>query len=435
MQFIEFPKIEVRTEGLEDVRIPKMFRIKQIYDSSRIIDIPSHIRDEMHGNLADHERFCGKNLCITAGSRGIPDLDIIIRTIVDTLKQWGAKPFIVPAMGSHGGATAESQKMLLATYNITEESMGVPVKSSMDVVQIGELPDGTPLYCDKYAAESDGIIILNKVKPHTDFRAKHESGLAKMLAIGLANHIGASMFHMKGFTTFAKRIPQVCDIFLEKLPIAFGVGIVQNAYDFISRIEIMESSLVLEKDAELLCFAKASIPHFKIPDIDVLVIDEIGKNISGNGADPNVIGRNSVGGKGFEDILKLQKLIMRGLTEETHHNACGFSLADVTTRRFLNSVDFESTWINIITATVLSGGKIPLYVETDRDAVILAVRTCNDIDFNNPRIVRIKNTLNMEYIEVSEAYLDECKAHPEIEIISGLHELEFDKDGFMTEIF
>ena len=433
MQFIDFPRIDVKIEGMENVRIPRMLRIKQIYDDSHIKDIPDHIRTQMERNLSDNKRFRGKRLCITAGSRGIPDLDIIIRTVSDILKEWGAEPFIVPAMGSHGGATAEGQEELIATYNITEASMGVPIRSSMDVVRIGELPDGTPLFCDKNAAESDGIIILNKVKPHTDFRGKHESGLAKMLAIGLAKHIGASQFHMKGIPTFAERIPQVCEVFLEKLPIAFGVGIVQNAYDKISYIEVMESELILEKDAELQVIAKASIPNFKIPDIDVLIIDEIGKNISGNGADPNVTGRGNQ--PGFEGILNLQKMIVLGLTEETHHNACGINLADITTRRCLNNVDFESTWINVITSTVLPGGKIPVYTETDRDALLLAIRTCNDIDFRNARIVRIRDTLSMEYIEVSEAYLEECKAHPEIEIVSKPHELEFDADGYMTKVF
>ncbi|MDR0310563.1 MAG: nickel-dependent lactate racemase [Acidobacteriota bacterium] len=433
MQFIEFPKIDFKIEGMEDVKIPKMFRIRQRYDKTRIIDIASHIRRRMEENLSDREQFKGRKLCITAGSRGIPNLDVIIKTIVDILKEWGAEPFIIPAMGSHGGATAEGQLEILATCNITEESMGVPIKSSMDVVQIGNLPDGTPLFCDKYAAGSDGIILLNKVKPHTDFRAKHESGLAKMLAIGIAKHAGASQFHMKGVSTFAERIPQVCRVFLDKLPVAFGVGIVQNAYDKISRIEIMEKDRILVKDAELQRVAKASVANFKFRDIDVLIIDEIGKNISGNGADPNVTGRSMA--PGFEGMLNLKKLFIRGLNKETHHNACGISLADVTTRRCLNSVDFESTWINVVTSTMLAGGKIPMYRETDRDAVMLAIRTCNDIDFNNPRVVRIKDTLSMEYIEVSEAYLDECAAHPEIEIVSEPHKLEFDADGFMTDVF
>jgi len=387
----------------------------------------------MTENLRDHGRFAGKKLCITAGSRGIPNLDVIIRTVVDTLKEWGAEPFVVPAMGSHGGATAEGQRDLLASYNITEQTMGVPIMSTMDVVQVGELPDGTPLFCDKYAAESDGIVLLNKVKPHADIRGKHESGLAKMLAIGLANHIGASQFHMKGFPTFPERIPQVCEIFVKNLPIAFGVGIVQNAYDMINIVEVMEKELILEKDAELLCTAKNCIPNFKFDDIDVLVLDEIGKNISGNGFDPNIVGRSN--SPGFDDILNLKKLFIRGLNEITHHNGCGINFSDATTRRCLNSIDFETTWINVVTSTMLGGGSIPIYLETDYDVLRLLIRTCNNIDFGNPRVVRIKDTLSMEYVEVSEAYLDECRNHPEVEILSEPREVDFDADGFMTAVF
>ncbi len=429
MKFIEFPEIRIKVEGMEDVCIPKMFRIKQLYDKTRIEDIPSHIKNQMDKNLADHEQYRGKKICITGGSRGIPDLDIIIKTIVDTLKEWGAEPFIIPAMGSHGGATAEGQVEMLATYNVTEATMGVPIKSSMEVVKIGELADGTPVYCDKYAAESDGVVVLNKVKPHTDFRARHESGLAKMMAIGMAKHVGASQFHMKGFPTFGERIPQVCEVFLKNAPISFGVGVVQNAYDEISRIEVMEKDLILEKDAELQDVAKKSLANFKFHDIDVLIVDEIGKNISGNGADPNITGRSN--SKGFEDILNLKKLFVRSLNEETHHNGCGINAADITTRRCLNSIDFETTWINVVTSTMLVGGKIPMYAETDREALMLAIRTCNNIDFKNPRIVRIKDTLTMEYIEVSEAYIDECKANPEIEILSEPYDIKFDEEGFM----
>ena len=433
LKFIDFPRVDIKIEGMEGIRIPKTFRIRQLFDSRHISDIPAHIRGQMAENLKDQGRFFGKRLCITAGSRGIPYIDIIIRTVIDVLKEWGADPFIVPAMGSHAGATAEGQREMLATFNITEESMGVPIMSSMDVVLIGELSDGTPLYCDKYAAESDGIILLNKVNPHTDFRGKHESGLAKMLAIGLAKHVGASQFHMKGFASFAERIPQVCDVFIEKLPIAFGLGLVLNAYDKISRIEIMEKELILEKDAELLRIAKANLGSFKIDNIDVLIIDEIGKNICGNGFDPNIVGRGP--SPGFEGILNLQKLFIRGLNEETHHSGCGISLADATTRRCLNSIDVETTWINVVTSTVLSGGRLPMYMETDRDVLRLLIRTCNGIDYSNPRVVRIRNTRCMDEIEVSEAFLDECKAHPEIEILSSPREIEFDADGFMTEVF
>lgn len=430
MKFIEFPKINVRIEGMEDIRIPRMMRIRQLYDPTRIEDIPAHIRARMQESVGQIDRYKGKRICITAGSRGIPDLDCIIRTVADVLKVWGAEPFVVPAMGSHGGATAEGQVELLATYNVTEASMGVPIRSSMDVVRIGELPDGTPVYCDKYAAQADGIVVLNKVKPHTDFRARHESGLAKMMAIGLGKHVGASQFHMKGFDTFAERIPQVCRVFLDKLPIAFGVGVVQNAYDEISCIEVSEGKDILELDERLQVIAKDSVARLKFSSVDVLIIDEIGKNISGNGADPNVTGRSN--SPGFEGILNMKKMFVRNLNKETHHNGCGISLADMTTRRCLSSIDFETTWINVVTSTMLNGGKIPMYQENDRDALRVCIRTCNDIDYKNPRIIRIKDTLSMESIEVSEAYYDECLNNPEIEILSEPHDMEFDADGFIV---
>lgn len=430
MQFIDFPPMNVKVEGLDRVRIPRMVKARQIFDSARIDDVSGHIRLQMEANLSDKQRFSGKRLAITVGSRGIPSLDAMVRTVVEVLQEWGAQPFIVPAMGSHGGATAEGQLEMLATYNITEASMGCPILSSMDVVQISTLPDGTPVYCDKNAAAADGIVILNKVKPHTDFRAKHESGLAKMMAIGLAKHKGAAMFHEMGFATFAERIPQVCDEFLAHLPIAFGVGIVQNAYDDISDIEVMEADRLLEKDAELLEIAKAKMARFLVPGIDVLMIDEIGKNISGNGADPNITGRSN--SAGFDDILDCKKLFIRGLTEETHHNGCGIAHADITTRRCLNDIDFETTWINVVTATMLNGGKIPMYMENDYDAIRLAIRTCNGIDFAKPRIVHVLDTLHLDEIALSETYLDVVAGIPEIELISDPYELEFDDEGFLV---
>ena len=429
MQFIEFPPMNVKVEGLDQVRLPRMVKARQKFDPTHIADVAAHIRTQMEENLHDKQRFSGKRLAITVGSRGIPELDVMVRTVVKVLQEWGAEPFIVPAMGSHGGATAEGQLDMIATYGITEESMDCPILSSMDVVQISTLPDGTPVYCDKNAAASDGIVILNKVKPHTDFRAKHESGLAKMMAIGLAKHKGASMFHEMGFATFGERIPQVCNEFLAHLPIAFGVGIVQNAYDDISDIEVMEADQLLDKDAELLEIAKAKMARFLVPSIDVLMIDEIGKNISGNGADPNITGRSN--SSGFSDILDCKRLFIRGLTEETHHNGCGIVHADITTRRCLNDIDFETTWINVLTATMPQGGKIPLYMENDRDALTLAVRMCNGIDFANPLIAHVLDTLHLDTIALSETYLDVVKSVPEIEIISDPYELAFDNEGFL----
>lgn len=429
MKFIDFPSMNVKVEGMENIKIPKMMKIKQIYDPFKIENLKGWVEKEMENNLSNKDSFDEKRICITAGSRGIPNLDIIISTIVKKLKEWGAKPFIIPAMGSHAGGTAEGQKDLIASYNITEESMGVPILSSMEVVKIGELPDKTPVYCDKNAYESDGIVVLNKVKPHTDFRGKHESGMAKMIAIGLAKHKGASMFHMKGFSSFAERIPQVCDVFLKNAPVAFGVGIVQNAYDEISNLEVMEKEHILERDAALLTMAKGKIAKFKMSSIDVLIIDEIGKNISGNGFDPNVVGRSN--SPGFDDVLDLKKLFIRGLTKETHHNGCGLNHADITTRRCVCDVDYESTWINVSTATMLNGGRIPMYANNDREALLLAIRTCTGIDFNKVKVAHIKNSATMDVIDISESYYDELKDRDDVEILSEPKDIEFDKDGYM----
>lgn len=429
--FIEFPKVSIPVEGLDKIHFPKMYTVRQIYDDQRITDITGHIQKHMAG-LVNKEQYKGKRLCITVGSRGLPHLDLMVKTICDVLKEWGASPFIIPAMGSHGGATAEGQSEMIATYNITEERMGVPILSSMDVVEYGALAGGTPLYCDKNAWESDGIIVFNKVKPHTDFRGNHESGLAKMIAIGLAKHKGASMFHIKGFSCFAESMPEATKIWLEKAPTAFGVGLVQNAYDEICNIDFCEARDIIKMDADLLEIAKDKIPTFKFKELNVLIIDEIGKNISGNGHDPNIVGRNNSGD--FPEALTLQRLFIRGLTKESHHNGCGLSCADITTRRCLNDVDWVTSWINVITANRLNGGRIPMYVNNDREALGLAIRTCDNIDFDRPRVARIKNTLQMNEIWVSTVVYEEIRGRNDVELISGPHEFEFDKDGFMLDI-
>lgn len=427
--FIDFPESNIKVEGMEKVNIPKMVKIKQKYDDFKINDLKKCVSDEMDNKLNSKDSYKGKRICITAGSRGIPEIDIMMREIVDKLKSWGAEPFIIPAMGSHGGGTAEGQLEMIAGYNITEETMGVPIISSMEVVQIGELEDKTPVYCDKHAFESDGIVVLNKIKPHTEFRGEHESGLIKMMAIGLAKHKGASMFHMKGFSRFPEGLSQLFDVFMEKAPIAFGVAIVQNAYDEISEFEVIEKENLKERDKELLKIAKDRIAKFKFEHVDVLIIDQIGKNISGNGFDPNVVGRNF--GNNFGDILSVQKIFVRGLSEGTHHNGIGIGLADVTTRRCVRDIDWSISWVNTITATAFNGARIPIYMNNDKDALKLAIRGCVNIDFNNVKVARIKDTLHTYEIEVSENFAKELAARDDVEIISEPYELKFDNDNFI----
>ena len=432
MHTIVFPDIPVPIQGLDDVVLPKMVRVRQNYAKDRIEDIPAHLKQEFaKQDYASAVR--GKRIAVTVGSRGIPDNAVIVRSICDQLKEWGAEPFIVPAMGSHGGGTAEGNLEILSGYGITEENIGVPICASMDVVQVGELNDDvkTPVYCDRNAYEADGIVVYNKVKPHTDFKGEHESGLLKMMAIGLAKHKGCSALHKRGFDTFAENIPNAAKVFLENTNVVFAVGVVQNAYDQISELKVYPKEKIIDGDRELLEAARRRFPRFLFDYIDVLVIDRIGKDISGEGADPNVTGRGFM--PYFKDDFHTHRLFIRGLSEQSHHNACGLGLADITTARCLNSVDWQSTWVNVTTNLMIDGGKIPFYRNNDYDALRTAVRTCPRIDYAKARIVRIHDTLSLNEFEVSEPLAESIKTIPEIELLSEPYELAFDEEGFLED--
>ena len=432
MKMIDFPEIRFPIQGLEEVTLPRMVRVRQRYSSDRIEDIPAHLRDKFaRGDYEDLVR--GKRIAVTVGSRGIPHNVEIVRTICQQLRDWGASPFVVPAMGSHGGGTVAGNLEILSGYGITEDNIGAPVCAGMDVVKIGELDDGahTPVYCDRIAAEADGIVVYNKVKPHTDFKGEHESGLLKMMAIGLAKHKGCSGLHRRGFDTFAENIPNAAKVFLEKMPVVFAVGVVQNAYDEISEIRVYPREQVVAGDCELLRIAKACFPRFRFDNIDVLIIDRIGKDISGEGADPNVTGRGFM--PDFKDDFHTRKLFIRGLSEQSHHNACGLGLADITTRRCLNSVDWESTWVNLTTNMMIDGAKIPFYQNNDYDALRVALRTCPRIDYAQARVVRIRDTLSLNEFEVSEAMLPELYGMEGVEILGAPYALNFNSEGYLAD--
>ena len=434
MQFIDFPEINFPVQGIEDVPMPKMVRIREKYEEDKIEDVKAHLINELDKIEIDKAALKGKSIAITVGSRGIPDLPLMIKTLCDKLKEWGAEPFIIPAMGSHGGGTLEGNLEVINGYGITEEAIDVPIKATMDVVLVGQIDDAvkTPVYCDKYAAEADGIIIFNKVKPHTDFKGYVESGLCKMITIGIAKHKGCSWFHMQGFDTFGERIPLVAKEFLSKMNVVMGIGVVQNAFDEISEIMAFPKDKIIEGDHMMLEIAKRRLPRMKFDNIDVLIVDRIGKNISGEGADPNVTGRGFM--PGFEDDFHCKKLFIRGLTEQSHHNACGLGLADITTRRCLNSVDWASTWVNLSTNTMIDGGKIPVYQNNDFEALRLAIRTCTKTDFSKARVARIRDTLTLTEIEISESLIDDVKDRDDVEILTEPYELKFDEDGYLEDL-
>ena len=409
--------------------VPRMFRVRQTFDRPRIDpeEIPGIIRD-----LLGAEPFCsrvrpGMRIAVTAGSRGIANAALTTKCIVDFCLSRGAHPFIVPAMGSHGGATAEGQAAILAGYGITSETMGCPVISSMEVKKIGVNAEGADVFIDRNAAEADGIILGCRIKPHTAFRGPYESGMMKMMAIGLGKQHGAEACHEQGFQNMAKNVPLYGKCILENAPVLFAVPTMENAYEETYRIEAVAAEDIEEKEPAMLKDAAAHMPRILVDECDVLIVDHIGKNFSGDGMDPNITGTfctpYASGG------IKAQRVAVLDLSPETHGNGIGLGYASATTQRVFDQLDLEAMYPNAITCTVLGGVRIPIVLESDKECIQCCIKSCTEIDKNNPRIVRIPNSLAIENIWLSEAYLEEAGRIPGIEIESEPEELPFDDNG------
>jgi hypothetical protein len=367
------------------------------------------------------------SIAIAVGSRGVNKVAEITRTVVEELKTLKAEPFIVPSMGSHGGATAEGQSEVLRHLGVTEESIGAPIRSSMEVNQIATLDNGLPVYVDRLACQADGIVVINRVKPHTAFRGPIESGLMKMLSIGLGKQKGAEACHQLGFKHMANFVPAMARVIMDKLPVLFGVATVENAFDQVMKIAAVPAQKIEHVEKELLKIAKANMPKLWFDQIDVLVIDEIGKNISGDGFDPNVVGRYPTPyAYGGPDVTKI---VVLDLTDETEGNANGIGTADFTTRYCVAKVDYEKIYANGLTSTVVAPTKIPTTLDNDREAIQAAIKTSNILDFTKVRLVRIKNTLELAEIEVSEPMLPEAENNPNLQVLSQPYDWEFDENG------
>lgn len=410
-------------------KLPKMFRVKQKFPRQRIAveEIPGII-----AHLLSAEKFASKvkpgmRIAITAGSRGVANVALTTKCIANFVKSRGASPFIVPSMGSHGGATAEGQREILEGYGITEEYVGCPIISSMEVKNIGLTEDGREVFIDKHAAEADGIIIGCRIKPHTAFRGPYESGIMKMMAIGLGKQYGAQVCHEAGFKNMAKNVPMFGKAIIQNAPILFAVPTIENAYDETSKITAVNADEIAEKEPELLKEAFANMPRILVDSCDVLVVDQIGKNFSGDGMDPNITGTfctpYATGG------IDAQRVCVLDLSPETHGNGIGLGYSSATTKRVFDKLDLAAMYPNAITCTVLGGVRIPIVMESDREAIQVCVQTCNEIDKENPRIVRIPNSLHIDHIMLSEAYYGEIKGNPDIEIESEPAYLPFDEDG------
>lgn len=414
---------------VSDQTIPKMFKVKQVFPRPKIEpeEIPGIIE-----SLLSQEKFSSKvkpgmRIAITAGSRGIANVALTTKCIADFVRSRGAHPFIVPAMGSHGGATAEGQRAILEGYGITDDYVGCPIISSMEVKKIGVNEEGMDVFIDKNAAESDGIILGCRIKPHTAFRGPYESGIMKMMAIGLGKQHGAEVCHEAGFKNMAKYVPMFGRAIIKNAPILFAVPTIENAYDETCKIIAVNADEIIEKEPPLLQEAFANMPRILVDSCDVLVVDQIGKNFSGDGMDPNITGTfctpYATGG------IRSQRVCVLDLSPETHGNGIGLGYSSATTKRVFDQLDLSSMYPNAITCTVLGGVRIPIVMESDREAIQVCIRTCNEIDKKNPRVVRIPNSLHIEHIMLSESYYEEAKNNPNLIIESEPEYLPFDEDG------
>jgi hypothetical protein len=410
--------------------LPRWALVRQRLDANEVADVRAAVRAALEP-VIDSVRP-GQRVCIAAGSRGIDRIDQVIRAVVERLQETGASVFIVPAMGSHGGGTAEGQLAVLAGYGITPATMGCEIRSSMDTVELGEVVPGVPVFADRHACEgADLIVPVNRVKPHTGFAGPIQSGLAKMLAIGLGKQKGAETFHRRGYGEFAELVPAVARHTIARLPIGFGVALVENGHARLALIEAIPADRILAREAELLVEGRARMARLPLSSIDILVVDELGKDVSGTGLDPNVIGRGGAGASGAGTAI--QRIVVRGLTHATEGNASGIGFADVALRRAVDAYDPRSTYLNSITAKDLEGAKIPISVETDRDALAIAIAACLRVDAPAARIVRIRDTKHLELLYVSEPALGEALADGRCEIVEPPRAIAFDADGMFVD--
>lgn len=424
-------KLQSTSNFLKDVYIPPMALVRQNLPRPIISDIPTAVCKELKRSDLSSILHKGMSVAISCGSRGITNIPTIIREIVNFCKSYGADPFIVPAMGSHGGATSEGQTDVLTSLGVTEEFCGCPIRSSMDTVCLGTTPDGYPIHLDKNASQADGIIVVGRIKAHTAFRGEYESGLMKMMAVGLGKRNGAEVCHSTGFRLMHTIMPSVAEGILKSGKILLGFAIIENAYDETCILKAISPQRIPLEEPGLLVQAKKLMGRLYLPETDLLIIDKIGKNISGDGSDPNIAGnfccQYASGG------LKAEKRVVLDLTDETHGNAMGVGLYDATTQHLFNKIDFDITYINPLVSSAINMAKIPMIMENDHDAIAACLKSSPEIDHDNPRIIRIKDSAHIDEIYVSIAHREEVLAEPCMEILTPFEPMNFTKEGNLWE--
>ena len=411
------------------MEFPAMAPVKQYFSSVAEEDVVGSVLEQLRQVGLNAAIDPGARIAVSTGSRGIANIDRIVRVVVDFIKEAGGAPFILPAMGSHGGGTPEGQKEVLAGYGITPESMGAPIEATMEVVEVDQLEDGTPVLVNRLALEAEGVVLINRIKPHTSFRGPFESGLMKMMTIGLGSHRGATIAHSKGAQGLANVIPAWGKAILEKAPILMGLAIIENAYDETAQLVALKPGEFFSGEPKLLEEARQAMPRILVQDIDLLIVEEVGKDISGTGMDTNVVGRMMLPGIKEPEVPGVARIVVLDLTERTHGNASGIGLADIITRRLFDKIDFKPTYANVFTTTFLNRAYIPVIMENDREAIAAALRVQGLEDSVQARVVRIKNTLSMAEIQISAPLLNEFGSHPQLEQVGPLAPMTFAADG------
>lgn len=407
------------------MKFPVMYKAHLNWSAPLVENVQKETR-----KILEKARFWGKAkkgayIAVTAGSRGIADIVPILVTILNMLKESGFKPYLVPAMGSHGGGTAEGQRKVLTGLGITEQVMGVPIKATGEAVCLGEVEPGVPVFISKTALESDGIIVVNRIKPHTSFRGPVESGLMKMLAVGLGNPQGAATLHRFGLRGLREYVPQVANFILQRVPILYGIAVIENAREKTARLEGVEPDEFFVKEQQLLKEARSLMPRLPFNDLDLLVVKEMGKCFSGTGMDTNIIGRLRIQGEPEPEEPRIKRIVVLDLVPGSGGNATGIGLADFITDLLLEKVNWEVTYMNVLSTTFTQRAMIPIHFPTDEETIKNALRSLGTIDPVGARVLIIQNTLELNEIEFSASLLAEAKAHPLLAIAGKGREMTF----------
>jgi hypothetical protein len=412
---------------------PPIARVRQSYDQATVADVPSAVALAIERSRIGERVKPGGSVALTVGSRGIAGIDQIARGAVAALRRMGFQPFIVAAMGSHGGGTADGQRDLLATLGVTEESVGCPVRSEMETVILGTNSFGLPIHFDRNAHQADGIVLLNRIKPHTSFTGRYESGLLKMLTIGLGKQEGAAQVHKLGLPGLKRMLPEVGAFLLANTKVVLGVALLENAREETARVIRVEPEELLDVEPDLLDQARELMARLPFVQIDVLLVGELGKNYSGTGLDPNVIGRQRV--ETMPDLPRpiVTRLAVLDLSAETKGNAVGIGLADLTTDRVVKGIDPTPMRVNSFTSNFLTRARVPINLPTDRDVIASCLDTCWRIDPDEARVVLIPNTLELTTLWVTRPLIEDVDSRQGLEFTSDFEPMPFDANGNLIQ--